>query len=77
VVVRRAVGGFVALVDGLAGIARTLEVSAWQRGAILDSPYPDTILGGRTMSHRAPWWHLATSPRAVVATRIPTWLVSG
>jgi hypothetical protein len=46
-------------------------------GAILDGHYPDTILGGRTMSHRGLWWHLAASPRALLATRIPTWIVSG
>jgi hypothetical protein len=57
-------------VGGLAGIASAVEVSAWRRGAILDSPYPDTILGGATNPHRAWWRH--ESPSRVVETRIPS-----
>jgi hypothetical protein len=53
VVARRAAGCFETLVGGLADIACAVEVNTWQRGAILDSPYPDTILDGTTMSHRA------------------------
>jgi hypothetical protein len=71
VVGRHAARGCVALVGGLAGIARTVEVSAWRRGAILDSPYPDTSLGGTTMGYRAPWWHLASPSRALVAPPHP------
>jgi hypothetical protein len=53
VVALRAVGGFGALVGGPAGIASDVSMNALICGAILDGPYPDTILGGRTMSHRA------------------------
>jgi hypothetical protein len=53
VVVPRAAGGFGALVGGPAGIASDVSMNALICGAILDGPYPDTILGGRTMSHRA------------------------
>jgi hypothetical protein len=68
----RAVRGFGALVGGLAGIASAVEVSAWQRGAILDSPYSHTSLGGHTMSHGVPWWPHDEPSRAVVATRSRT-----
>jgi hypothetical protein len=43
------------LVGGPAGIATDGGDDAMVRAAILGGPYPDTILGGRTMSHRAPW----------------------
>jgi hypothetical protein len=33
-------------------------------------------LGGSSHPRRAPWWQLASALRAVVAARIPTWLVS-
>jgi hypothetical protein len=69
------------LVGGLAGIATDVPIVTKPCAAILDSPYPDTILGGtphpRCASwwHResrcAPWWHLASSLRALVAPRIP------
>jgi hypothetical protein len=44
--VRRAVWGRDALVGGLAGIARDVSILTKPCEAILDSPYPDTILGG-------------------------------
>jgi hypothetical protein len=77
VVVRRAVRGFGALVGGLAGIASDVSIITKRCGAILGSPYPDTVVGGTTNPHRAPWWHPASPLPALVAARIPTWLVSG
>jgi hypothetical protein len=53
VVVRRAAGSFGTLVGGLAGIATDVPIVTKPCAAILDSPYPDTILAGTTMSHRA------------------------
>jgi hypothetical protein len=77
VVVRRAVRGFGALVGGLAGIASDVSIITKRCGAILGSPYPDTILGGTPHLCCAPWWHHESALPAVVAPRIPTWLVSG
>jgi hypothetical protein len=42
------------LVGGLAGIATDVSIITKPCAAILGSPYPDTVVGGRTMSHRAP-----------------------
>jgi hypothetical protein len=66
----RAARGRVALVGGLAGIATNVAENARVLGAILDSPYPDTILGGTTHPRCPPWWHLASALRVVVAPRI-------
>jgi hypothetical protein len=55
------------LVGGLAGIASAVEASAWKRGAILDSPYSDTILGGTP----------ASPLRVLVAPRIPDTILGG
>jgi hypothetical protein len=77
VVARRAARGCDALVGGLAGIASAVEVSTWQRGAILDSPYPDTILAGTTMGHGGRWWPHDEPSRAVVAARGHTTRLAG
>jgi hypothetical protein len=77
VVVPRAVWGRDALVGGLAGIASAVEASAWKRGAILDSPYSDTSLGGTPHPRCASWWHPASPLRALVAPRIPDTILGG
>jgi hypothetical protein len=64
------------LVGGLAGIATDVSMITKPCAAILDSPYSDTILAGTPQLRRASWWHLASPLRALMAPRIPTWLVS-
>jgi hypothetical protein len=64
------------LVGGLADIASDVSIITKPCAAILDSPYPDTSLGGTTHPHRPPWWNPASALRALMAARIPTWRVS-
>jgi hypothetical protein len=59
------------LVGGLAGIATDVPILTKPCAAILDSPYPDTSLGGTTNPHCPPWWHPASPLRALLAPRIP------
>jgi hypothetical protein len=66
----RAARGCGTLVGGLAGIASDVSMVAKPCAAILDSPYPDTILDGTPHPHRARW-QLASPPRGLVAARIP------
>jgi hypothetical protein len=67
----------VALVGGLAGIAKDVSVITKPCAAILDSPYPDTILAGTLHLRCPPWWRHKSPSRALAAPRIPTTLVAG